>query len=122
MRAGLGALPEENAPPAPLRKLALPAIEAAALRAADVLDALRTARGVIRSLRIYYGGAAQSRRDGPALRAASCKRGDLVFDVGSHVGDRIAAFRRLGARVVACEPQPAAGEDAAADLRARRAT
>src|SRR2546423_13403211 len=34
MRAGIGALPEENAPPAPLRKLALPAIEAAALRAA----------------------------------------------------------------------------------------
>jgi FkbM family methyltransferase len=29
-----------------------------------------------------------------------------VFDVGSHVGDRIAAFRRLGARVVACEPNP----------------
>jgi membrane glycosyltransferase len=34
MRAGIGALPEENAPPAPLRKLALPAIEAAAARAA----------------------------------------------------------------------------------------
>ena len=34
MRAGIGALPEENAPPAPLRQLALPAIEAAALRAA----------------------------------------------------------------------------------------
>ncbi len=34
MRAGIGALPEENAPPAPLRKLALPAVEAAALRAA----------------------------------------------------------------------------------------
>ena len=33
--------------------------------------------------------------------------GDLVFDVGAHVGDRIAAFRRLGARVVAVEPQPA---------------
>ena len=33
MRAGLGALPEENTPPAALRKLALPAIEAAALRA-----------------------------------------------------------------------------------------
>src|SRR5262249_15363875 len=32
---------------------------------------------------------------------------DLVFDVGAHVGDRIAAFRRLGARVVAVEPQPA---------------
>jgi len=32
MRAGIGALPEENAPPAALRKLALPAIEAAAAR------------------------------------------------------------------------------------------
>ena len=34
MRAGVGALPEENAPPAALRQLALPAIEAAAARAA----------------------------------------------------------------------------------------
>jgi len=34
MRAGIGALPEENAPPAPLRALALPAIEAAAARRA----------------------------------------------------------------------------------------
>ncbi|MPZ36608.1 MAG: FkbM family methyltransferase [Rhizobiales bacterium] len=32
---------------------------------------------------------------------------DLVFDIGAHVGDRIASFRRLGARVVAVEPQPA---------------
>ena len=30
-----------------------------------------------------------------------------MFDIGSHVGDRIAAFRRLGAKVVAVEPQPA---------------
>lgn len=30
-----------------------------------------------------------------------------MFDVGSHVGDRIASFRRLGCRVVAVEPQPA---------------
>jgi FkbM family methyltransferase len=34
------------------------------------------------------------------------KPGDLVFDVGAHVGDRVASFRRLGARVVAVEPQP----------------
>jgi FkbM family methyltransferase len=33
------------------------------------------------------------------------KPGNLVFDIGSHVGDRIACFRRLGARVVAVEPQ-----------------
>jgi FkbM family methyltransferase len=30
-----------------------------------------------------------------------------VFDVGAHVGDRVRTFRRLGARVVAIEPQPA---------------
>ena len=35
------------------------------------------------------------------------QRGDLVFDVGAHVGDRVASFRRLGARIVAVEPQPA---------------
>jgi FkbM family methyltransferase len=33
------------------------------------------------------------------------RSGDLAFDIGSHVGDRIASFRRLGARVVALEPQ-----------------
>ena len=35
--------------------------------------------------------------------------GDLAFDVGAHVGDRVASFRRLGARVVAVEPQLAEG-------------
>jgi FkbM family methyltransferase len=30
----------------------------------------------------------------------------LVFDIGAHLGDRTRAFRRLGARVVAVEPQP----------------
>src|SRR3569832_2921424 len=62
--------------------------------------------GSIRSLRIYYG----SQRDRAAmgrLYARFIKPGDLVFDVGSHVGDRISAFRRLGARVIAREPQPA---------------
>jgi FkbM family methyltransferase len=71
-----------------------------------MLDWFRTARGVLRSLRIYYGdrtrAAAMDR-----LYAGFVKRGDLVFDIGAHVGDRIAAFRRLGARVVAAEPQPA---------------
>ena len=41
------------------------------------------------------------------LHAAFVRHGDLVFDVGAHVGDRVASFRRLGARVVAVEPQPA---------------
>jgi FkbM family methyltransferase len=42
-----------------------------------------------------------------ALYAGFIRPGDLVFDIGAHVGDRIRAFRRLGARVVAVEPQPA---------------
>ncbi|MGH6770958.1 MAG: FkbM family methyltransferase [Xanthobacteraceae bacterium] len=66
----------------------------------------RTLRGIIRSLRIYYGDrprrAAMDRLYGEFVAA-----GDLVFDVGAHVGDRTASFRRLGARVVAVEPQPA---------------
>jgi len=32
--------------------------------------------------------------------------GDLCFDVGAHVGNRLRALSRLGARVVALEPQP----------------
>jgi FkbM family methyltransferase len=71
-----------------------------------MLEGLRTARGVLRSLRVYYGhrkrNAAMDRLYGQFVR-----EGDLVFDIGSHVGDRIGAFRRLGARVVALEPQPA---------------
>jgi FkbM family methyltransferase len=70
-----------------------------------VIDALRTARGVFRSLRIYYFGR-HDRSAMDRLYARFVKSGDLVFDVGSHVGDRIGAFRRIGARVVACEPNP----------------
>jgi FkbM family methyltransferase len=71
-----------------------------------VFESFRTACGTLRSLRIYYGdrsrAAAMDRLHGGFVR-----RGDLVFDVGAHVGDRVASFRRLGARVVAVEPQPA---------------
>ena len=70
-----------------------------------MLEPLRTTLGIFRSLRIYYGGR-HDRAAMDRLYARFVKRGDLVFDVGAHVGDRIAAFRRLGARVVACEPNP----------------
>ena len=69
-------------------------------------DDERARRGIERSLRIYY----DDQRDTAAmdaLYARFVKPGDLVFDVGAHVGDRIAAFRRLECRVVACEPNPA---------------
>lgn len=70
-----------------------------------LLDQWRTLRGVVRSLRIYYGRGAR-RGDMDRLYRQFVRPGDLVFDVGAHVGDRIASFRRLGARVVAVEPQP----------------
>lgn len=71
-----------------------------------MFERLRTARGVLRSLRTYYGSR-QRRAAMERLYARFVRRGDLAFDVGAHVGDRTAIFRRLGARVVAVEPQPA---------------
>jgi FkbM family methyltransferase len=71
-----------------------------------VLDAFRTARGIVRSLRIYYGDRSRAAAMDQLYRGF-VRRGDLVFDIGAHVGDRVASFRRLGARVVAVEPQPA---------------
>jgi FkbM family methyltransferase len=61
---------------------------------------------IARSARLYLGGAP---------RRAALDRwygrfvgpGELAFDVGAHVGDRAACFLRLGARVIALEPQPA---------------
>jgi FkbM family methyltransferase len=71
-----------------------------------MFDALRAARGVLRSLRIYYGNRERrSALDRHYRRFVAS--GDLVFDIGCHVGDRVASFRRLGARVIAVEPQPA---------------
>ncbi|TVQ38047.1 MAG: FkbM family methyltransferase [Geminicoccaceae bacterium] len=67
--------------------------------------AWRRLRAALRSLRLYHldrGRARAMRR----LYRRFVAPGDLVFDVGAHVGDRTAAFRRLGARVVAVEPQP----------------
>jgi FkbM family methyltransferase len=69
-------------------------------------EAFATLSGVVRSLRIYYGDA-ERRRAMDALYARFLKPDDIAFDIGSHVGDRVASFRRLGARAIAVEPQPA---------------
>jgi FkbM family methyltransferase len=62
-----------------------------------------------RSLATYYG---QATRDAAMdrLYGRFLKAGELAFDIGSHVGDRIGSFRRLGAQVVALEPQPLCAE------------
>ena len=64
-----------------------------------------SAAALSRSLRLYYGDP-ERHRAMDALHARFLEPGDLAFDIGAHVGDRISSFRRLGARVVAVEPQP----------------
>ena len=64
-----------------------------------------SAEALARSVRIYHGDAERSRAM-DALYARFLKAGDLAFDIGAHVGDRVSSFRRIGARVVALEPQP----------------
>jgi FkbM family methyltransferase len=68
------------------------------------LAALVRTVGFARSLLIY----------GQPWRIAALRRhyatlvdpGDLVFDIGAHVGNHTGCLARLGARVVAIEPQP----------------
>jgi FkbM family methyltransferase len=80
-----------------------PHTESAVKRAREALGGKLGA--LERSLDVYYGDPA---RDAAmdALYARFVRRGGLAFDIGSHVGDRVASFRRLGARVLALEPQP----------------
>ncbi|MEV1331312.1 FkbM family methyltransferase [Micromonospora costi] len=71
------------------------------------IEALKTdpaTTSLRRSLEVYYGDPAREAAM-DAFYARFVRAGDLVFDVGAHVGDRVGSFRRLGARVVAVEPQ-----------------
>ena len=58
-----------------------------------------------RSLDYYYRQPRREAAMDRLYRRFVCP-GDLAFDIGSHVGDRVAGLRRLGVRVVALEPQP----------------
>lgn len=61
--------------------------------------------GVVRSLLMYYGQPWRL----PRMRrfyAQFIKPGDLCFDVGAHVGNRLRIWQALGARTIALEPQP----------------
>ncbi len=69
---------------------------------------LQTGRAIFRSLRIYYGDRDRNKKM-DAIYARFLNEGDLAFDIGSHVGDRAGSFLRLGAKVIAVEPQPALG-------------
>lgn len=57
-----------------------------------------------RSFDVYYRDSTRTARM-DRLNGALVGPGALVFDLGAHVGDRVGSFLRLGARVVALEPQ-----------------
>jgi FkbM family methyltransferase len=61
--------------------------------------------GLARSFLIYYGIPGRQRRM-RRFYGQFIRPGDLCFDVGAHLGNRIGVWRALGARVVAVEPQP----------------
>jgi FkbM family methyltransferase len=63
-------------------------------------------RGIGRSLVIYYGNPLKLRRM-QRFYAQFIRPGALCFDIGAHVGNRTWVWTRLGAKVVAVEPQEA---------------
>lgn len=62
-------------------------------------------RGLLRSVLIYHGIPGRHRQLVRFYRQF-IGPDDLCFDVGAHVGNRVRAWRALGAQVVGIEPQP----------------
>ncbi len=71
----------------------------------SISDYLKEQYGIWRSRVIYYGKPFNGRRLRSFYRQF-VGAGDLCFDIGAHVGNRTEAFLKLGARVIAIEPQP----------------
>jgi FkbM family methyltransferase len=78
-----------------------------------VIDAARRGWRLVRSLALYHGQPWRGPRLARLYRPF-VPEGGLCFDIGAHVGSRTRCWRRLGARVVAVEPQ----RDCLAVLRA----
>jgi FkbM family methyltransferase len=70
-----------------------------------MLTLLRSYYGLLRSLLIYYGIPLRGYRL-TNFYSQFVAEGDLCFDIGAHVGNHLRAFLKLGAKVVAVEPQP----------------
>ncbi|WP_152207955.1 FkbM family methyltransferase [Marinobacter changyiensis] len=69
-----------------------------------LLGQLNRGLGLLQSFVIYRRPGRQ--RSLRQLYSEFIHPGDLVYDIGAHLGDRSSAFAALGARVVALEPQP----------------
>jgi FkbM family methyltransferase len=61
--------------------------------------------GIARSLLVYHAIPLRQRRMQRLYRQFA-RPGDLVFDIGAHVGNRARALAAIGCRVIALEPQP----------------
>ena len=66
---------------------------------------MRQWQGLLRSIAIYYGNPLKLWRM-RRFYAQFIQPGDLCFDIGAHVGNRLWAWTALGAQVVGVEPQP----------------
>src|SRR5262245_13723383 len=70
-----------------------------------LLNSIQKSLGYSLSFLIYYGlpfhQTALKQVYAPFIRA-----GDLCFDLGAHLGDRVWAWSQLGARIIAIEPHP----------------
>ncbi len=65
----------------------------------------RKKMGFWRSVAMYYWKPFNQRRLRRFYRQF-IQKGDLCFDIGAHLGNRVQAWRGLDARVVAVDPQP----------------
>lgn len=71
----------------------------------SLLPSIQKSLGFAYSFLIYYGLPFHQRALAH-IYAPFIRPGDLCFDIGAHLGDRIRAFSRLGGYVVALEPHP----------------
>src|ERR1035441_6417605 len=78
--------------------------------------------GPLRRLYRHFESEARKNifRDTIAMYSPFISPGDLCFDVGSNIGQKTEAFLRLGARVVAFEPQPSCARETNARCRPSR--
>ena len=68
-------------------------------------DFWRKKIGFWRSLIMYYWKPFNQRRLQHFYREF-IREGDLCFDIGAHLGNRVAAWQKLGATIIALDPQP----------------
>ncbi len=65
---------------------------------------MRSWAGLLRSIVVYYSNPIKLRRM-QSFYGQFIRPGDLCFDIGAHVGNRLFVWSRSGAQIVGVEPQ-----------------